>query len=82
MIRNDKDLYFIKIDSAKSLMRYLYDEESQYEVSARDVEIQIDSETGTYAEGILLTFCKENVTCSYIEMIISNVLGTYISDLH
>lgn len=77
----NRNVYYTKVDSAKSLQKVFIEEESQYEISAGDVEIQIKGEDETFAEGVLLVFCKEkDGSCSYVDVLICDVLGTFISD--
>lgn len=77
----DGNQYFAKVDSAETFKKTFYDEESQYEVSARNTEIQLMNADETYTPSILISFCKEdNGSCFYVDVIISSVLGTFISD--
>lgn len=82
--RTDKELYFTRVDSAESINKMLYDEEQEYGVTAENIEIDINKTSdANYTNGILLGFCIEpngNDKCSYFDVIISDVLGTFISD--
>lgn len=86
VIRNDK-LYLTKVSSAECIERKLFQQDVDYEICASNISIQtID---GTITDGIRLTFvCESNkegglrngLSTLYVDMIISDVLGTYISD--
>lgn len=78
--------YFSRVPSARGLQRKFFNEETAYEVSVCDIEIKTG--TGVITDAILLTFCRENIDeesretieTSYLEMIISEMLGTFVSD--
>ena len=82
--RTDKELYFTRVDSAESISKMLYCEEHEYSVTAENIEIDIaKTSDANYTTGILIGFCLEpggNEKCSYFDVIISDVLGTFISD--
>lgn len=73
--------YFSKAMSAAAFRNIFFDEEAQHEVSVRDTEIQLMNKVETYASAVIVTFTKEeDESCSYVDVIFSDVLGTFISD--
>lgn len=82
--RMDKELYFTKVDSAESIKKMLYGEEQQYGIDVENIEIDISKTSdANYTTGILFGFCLEpdgEGKCSCFDVIISDVIGTYISD--
>lgn len=77
----DAEKYFAKADSAASFSRMFFDEEATYTVSCRNVQISTSKQNSTYTDGILFTFCDEQGgNCKYVDVLISDMLGTFISD--
>lgn len=82
-----KDEYFARVISAESLKRKFFDEESVYGISSRDIVIRLMKEN-YITQGILVTLSRENEECdteespetSFIDIIISDAIGTFISD--
>lgn len=81
VVVSNTNKYLTRVDSSNTLFRKLYDEESQYGVSFKDVEISLMDE-GHFTNAILITFFKDvdDITDSFIELLISDVIGTFISD--
>ena len=88
---NLNNRYFSRVLSEKYIRRKFYTEETKYEVSAQDIEIEMHRKDigKVFTDGILLTFCKEDDIgencesdnkCCFLEIIISDLLGTFISD--
>lgn len=84
--------YFSRIASAKGLQRKLFNEETKYEVSTDDVEIEVTKKDGDVVcvDAILLTLCRENydtetgnvIETSFLEIIVSEMLGMFATDWH
>lgn len=73
--------YLTRVDSSNTLFRKLYDDELQYGVSFKDVEISLIEE-GHFTNGILIIFSKDvdDMKDTFIELLISDVIGNFISD--
>lgn len=83
VILSDGKMYFTKIDSSASFYSMLDDENATHLISAYDVEIETDRETSSYTKAVALDFCKENEETGksqFIDVIICDLLGTFISD--
>ena len=80
VIRNG-DSYLTRVVSAESINAYLHDEESEYFVTSRNIEVNLTKQR-SFTPAILITYTHEdeNGNVSYLEMIISNLLGTFISE--
>lgn len=77
----DGNLYLTKVASGADFLKTFFEEEAQYEISARDVGIELRKKEGTFTVAILLTFCKEeDESTSFVDVLISDLLGTFISD--
>ncbi len=77
----DKNQYFAKVESKADFQKTFFKEEAQYEISARDVEIELRKENNSYTEAILLSFCKqEDASFLFVDVLISDLIGTFISD--
>lgn len=82
----ENNRYFSRVSSAKGVRRKFFDEETLYSISSCDIEIKIGN--GCIVDAILLSFCRENIDeesgkvieTSFLEMIISEMLGTFTSD--
>lgn len=73
---------FARVVSAEFLDMKLYDDEAEYGVTFRNIEIDL-KEKGHFTKGILITFHKEDnesTKMSYLDVIISDTIGTFISD--
>ena len=72
--------YLAKADSAETLRSIFSNEETRYEISVSDVEIQ--TATGTYTPAILFTYCMEDEDSGthFVDVVISQLLCTFVSD--
>lgn len=84
VIKNDT-LFLTKVSSAECIKRRLFQPDTCYEVSVEDVEIQL--EKGHVTDGIKFTFClceetdEEGVfNHCYVDCIMSDMIGTFVSD--
>ena len=82
VISSAQNLLFTRVDSEKSFRRKFPSEESSYELCFRNIEIEM-KEKEHYTDAILISFTSddENST-SYVDVIMSDVLGTFISDIY
>lgn len=80
VIRNGGS-YLTRVVSAESIDSYLHDEETEYFVTSRNIEINLVKQEH-FTPAILITYTHEDDkgNASYLEMIISNLLGTFISE--
>ena len=69
-----------KADSAETLRSIFSNEETRYEVSVSYVKIQ--TATGTYTPAMLFTYCMEDADggTHFVDIVISALLGTFVSD--
>ena len=73
--------FFSKAEGVADFQKTFFGDEDQYGISAKDVEIELKSHNGTFTDAILLTFCKEDgESTSFVDVLISDLLGTFISD--
>ena len=81
VVVSNTNKYLTRVDSSNTLFRKLYDDELQYGVSFKDVEISLIEE-GHFTNGILIIFSKDvdDMKDTFIELLISDVIGTFISD--
>ena len=81
VVVSNTNKYLTRVDSSNTLFRKLYDDELQYGVSFKDVEISLIEE-GHFTNGILITFSKyvDDMKDTFIALLISDVIGTFISD--
>lgn len=81
VVVSNTNKYLTRVDSSNTLFRKLYDDEAQYGISFKDVEISLIEE-GHFTNGILITFSKDvdDMKDSFIELLVSDVIGTFISD--
>ena len=81
VVVSNTNKYLTRVDSSNTLFHKLYDDELQYGVSFKDVEISLIEE-GHFTNGILITFSKDvdDMKDTFIELLISDVIGTFISD--
>ena len=73
--------YLVRVDSAQTLNKKLYDDDTEYGVSFGNVSIR--SKHGSYCvDAILMEFSAENedVDYDFIDLVISDELGIFISD--
>lgn len=82
--RNDRNVYYKKLDSAESIQKMIWQDEATYEVSANNINIYIRNvREADFASAVLITFCMDSVgngKAEFFDLIISDVLGTFISD--
>ena len=81
VVVSNTNKYLTRVDSSNTLFRKLYDDELQYGVSFKDVEISLIEE-GHFTNGILIIFSKDvdDMKDTFIELLISDVIGNFISD--
>ena len=78
-------LYFTKGSSADCIERKLLEQDSSYELNVESIDIQMKN--NTVVDGIKFTFgCEtekglwQDRSMFYVDLIVSDVLGTFISD--
>lgn len=76
--------YFSRVASAEGFNRKLYDEEAEYQVSFSNIGVEMMKDEYS-ADAVLITFCREDKEsvekkCCFVDVIMSNVLGMFISD--
>lgn len=76
-----KAMYFTKVDSAASLQKLFHEEEASYGVSVTDIEVEMVNGS-TYSDAILMTHSAETEDGSdmFLDVIISDLLGTFVSE--
>lgn len=76
-----KAMYFTKVDSAASLQKLFNEEEASYCVSVTDIEVEMVNGS-TYTDAILMTHSAETEDGSdmFLDVIISDLLGTFVSE--
>jgi hypothetical protein len=76
-----KAMYFTKVDSAASLQKLFHEEEASYCVSVTDIEVEMVNGS-TYTDAILMTHSAETEDGSdmFLDVIISDLLGTFVSE--
>ena len=80
VIVSKEELYFARVCSAETLTRKLYEDEAEYGMWFKDIEITLKEE-GHFTNAILTTLSKEeDGRMQYIKIINSDVLGMFISD--
>lgn len=74
-------MYFTKVDSASTFQKLFYDEEASYGVSVTDIEVEMGNDS-TYTDAILMTHIAETEDGSdmFLDVIISDLLGTFVSE--
>lgn len=84
VIKND-NLLFTRVSSAQCIERKLYEKDASYELDVENIDIQMKD--NTFTSGIKFTFGYENrdesensPSMSYVDLLVSDVLGTFISD--
>lgn len=79
VIRGESE-YLTKVDSAETLRNIFTNEEMRYEVSVSDVKIQ--TADGAYTPAMLFTYCMEDEDSGthFVDVVISQLLGTFVSD--
>ena len=73
--------YLVRVDSAQSLNKKLYDDYTEYGVSFGNVLIKLKQDAH-FTDAILMEFSRETEdgNCYFIDIVISDVLGMFISD--
>lgn len=76
-----KAMYFTKVDSAATFQKLFHDEEASYGVSVTDIEVDMGSGE-TFTDAILMTHSAETEYGSdmFLDVIISDLLGTFVSE--
>lgn len=76
-----KAMYFTKVDSAASLQKLFHEEEASYCVSVTDIEVEMVNGS-IYTDAILMTHSAETEDGSdmFLDVIISDLLGTFVSE--
>lgn len=76
-----KAMYFTKVDSAATFQKLFHDEEASYGVSVKDIEVEMVNGS-TYSDAILMTHSAETEDGSdmFLDVIISDLLGTFVSE--
>ena len=76
-----KAMYFTKVDSAATFQKLFHDEEASYCVSVTDIEVDMGN-GATFTDAILMTHSAEREEGSdmFLDFIISNFLGTIVSE--
>ncbi len=76
-----KETYFTKVDSASTFQKLFYDEETLYGISATDIEVDIGDGL-RFTDAILMTYSVEENDDKdrFIDVIISDLLGTFVSE--
>ena len=84
VIKND-NLLFTRVSSAQCIERKLFEQDTSYELGVENIDIQMKDNTTT--GGIRFTFYCESkkdlwgdTSASYVDLIVSDILGTFISD--
>ena len=79
IISNDGK-YLTKVDSSNTLNRKLYEDEVEYGVSFGDVSIKLQKDS-CYTDAMLMEFSKDTDDGAiFIDIVISDTIGTFISD--
>ena len=77
----DGKQFFSKAESAVDFQKTFFGDEEQYEISGQVAEIELKNHKGAFTDAIILTFCKEDdESTSFVDVLISDLLGTFISD--
>lgn len=85
VISSPQNILYSRVASAKALERKLFDEDAEYRMTFKDIEIEM-KKAGHFTTGILVMFVRENheseemVSESFIDLVISDILGTFISE--
>ena len=83
VIVSNKGEYFIRVFSAESFTSKFYNEENRYELSFKNVEVDL-LQKGSFTTGVLLTISIDNESdeSSSINILNMGYHGTFISDWH
>lgn len=86
VIKKD-NLFFTRVSSAQCIESRLIQQDAGYEIDVENIEIQMKDNTST--SGIKFTFYCESennpwgdTSEFYTDLIVSDVLGTFISDIY
>lgn len=79
VIRGESE-YLAKADSAETIRNIFTNEETKYAVLVSDVKIQ--TADGNYTPAMLFTYCMEDEDgrTYFVDIVISQLLGTFVSD--
>lgn len=74
------DNYLAKVDSAETFSSIFVDEETTYGFSVRDAKIQTGD--STYTPAMAFTYSMEGADggMHFVDIVISELLGTFVSD--
>lgn len=80
VIRFDESNYLTRITSSASILRKIIPDEKRYSLTTTDVEIQLLN--GNVIDGTLITTCNEaeEERYYYMDILISDVIGSFVSD--
>ena len=81
MDNKGKAMYFAKVDSAATFQKLFHDEETSYGVSVKDIEVDMGNGS-SFTDAILTTYIaeKEDGSNMFLDVIISDLLGTFVSE--
>lgn len=77
--------HFVRVDSKRNLDCKLVGEETQYCVFATDLQIELEQEYH-FTDAVMLSFSRENeesaelTQTSFMDMVLCNLLGTFVSE--
>lgn len=76
-----KTMFFSKVDSAATFQKLFHDEEASYGVSVTDIEVDMGN-GATFTDAILMTHSAETEDGSdmFLDVVISDLLGTFVSE--
>lgn len=79
VIRFDESNYLTRITSSASILRKIIPDDKRYSLTTTDVEIQLLN--GDVTDGTLITICNEaEEEYYYLDILISDVIGSFVSD--
>ena len=77
----DGKQFFSKAEGVADFQKTFFGDEERYEISAKGAVIELKNHKGTFTDAIILTFCKEDDESTlFVDVLISDMLGTFISD--
>ena len=80
VIRFDESNYLTRITSSASILRKIIPDDKRYSLTTTDVEIQLLN--GDVTDGTLIAICNEaeEERYYYLDILISDVIGSFVSD--
>lgn len=80
VIRFEESNYLTRITSSASILRKIIPDDKRYSLTTTDVEIQLLN--GNVIGGTLITICSEaeEERYYYMDILISDVIGSFVSD--